>query len=98
MHTLPFLAWRDQTLRGRRRLSTACSIRTNILETALALVRDGRGLAFACGVRIDPAESGFHLAAHSHGDIVFVACDVAPFEALVLRYVAPERDAVRESE
>src|SRR6516164_7966673 len=47
---------------------------------------------------VRPAERRLHLAAHLHGERVFVAVDVAPAQALALRDAALEPDLMREPE
>src|SRR5262249_35011118 len=47
---------------------------------------------------IRPAERRLHLAAHLHGEIVFVVGDVAPAQASALRDVAFQPDLVGEPE
>src|SRR5215469_8425055 len=47
---------------------------------------------------VRPAERRLHLAAHLHGERVFVAVDVAPAQALALRDAALEPDLVGEPE
>src|SRR5262245_62598504 len=50
------------------------------------------------GRHIRPPERRLHLAAHLHGEVVFVVGDVAPAQALALRDVALEPDRVGEPE
>src|SRR5215469_4453490 len=47
---------------------------------------------------VRPAERRLHLAAHLHGERVFVAVDVAPAQALALRDAALEPDLMGEPE
>src|SRR6266436_5820729 len=47
---------------------------------------------------VRPAERRLHLAAHLHGERVFVVVDVAPAQALALRDAALEPDLMGEPE
>src|SRR5262249_52521172 len=68
-------------------------------DRAGAAIRSrGRSAGRRAARRIRPAERRLHLAAHLHGEIVFVAGDIAPAQALALPDVALEPDLVGESE
>src|SRR5262252_9394924 len=91
-----------QTVRRARSNATRC----RMLATKFVAVNEGVMAGKVCrrsarrrvARLVRPAERRLHLAAHLHGERVFVAVDVAPAQALALRDAALEPDLVGEPE